>query len=353
MKRLAPVHIKQPPANIVGPALIDAGDGFGIIIENVGDVTIKDLIIRGNGRTNNPHSGIYIENSCESTLNNVFIENVEVSGFKEDVIRIWAKAKHGYNNIKINHCKSHDNGMSGINIGSEAYPATPHSDLCITNCVAYQNTGIPGLTVHSGSGIVMGGFRRGLIQYCEAYENGALCDSTGKEDGGPVGIWAYNCDEGVIEYNISHHNHSNNSADGGGFDLDGGTTNSVMRYNLSYHNDGYGFQLCDFLEGETAYNKIYNNVSWYDCQRYDFGALSVTGKVVASSIYSNVSRIKGGTIGARLLKLQGSGLTFSDNIYFADGIAQHFVLIDTITQPMVVRDTFVVLPDSPSSIPIA
>jgi hypothetical protein len=141
---------------------------------------------------------------------------------------------------------------------------------------------------------VISGFRRGLIiQYCAAYENGALCDSTGKEDGGPVDIWACNCDEGVIQYNISHHNHSNNSADGGGFDLDGGTTNSVMRYNLSYHNDGYGFQLCDFFEGETAYNRIYNNLSWYDCQRYDFGSLSVSGKVVASSIYSNVSRIKG------------------------------------------------------------
>jgi hypothetical protein len=147
MKRLAPVHIKQPLAVIVSPALIDAGDDFGIIIENVGDIAIKDLIIRGNGRTNNPHSGIHIENSNEFTLNNVCVENIEVSGFKEDGIRIWAKGKRGYNNVKTHNCESHDNGMSGINIGSEAYPATPHSDLCITNCVTYQNTGIPGLTV--------------------------------------------------------------------------------------------------------------------------------------------------------------------------------------------------------------
>jgi hypothetical protein len=79
---------------------------------------------------------------------------------------------------------------------------------------------------------VIDGFRRGTIEYCEAYENGALCDAT--ESGGPVGIWAYNCDRALLQFNKSHRNHSNNQADGGGFDLDGGTTNSVMRYNVSW-----------------------------------------------------------------------------------------------------------------------
>jgi len=118
----------------------------------------------------------------------VRIDNVEVSGFKEDGILVYAKAEHGCSNIKIANCRSHDNGRSGITVRAEAYPATPHSDVSITNSIAYQNTGIPGLPVHTGSGIVISGFRRGLIQFCEAYQNGALCDAT--ESGGPVGICA-------------------------------------------------------------------------------------------------------------------------------------------------------------------
>jgi hypothetical protein len=340
VKRLAPIHLTQGPAIIVGPALIDAGDDPGIIIENAGDVTIKDIIIRGNGRTHNQNGGIRIENSTDRTLSNVFIDNVEVSGFKEDGILVYANAQHGYSNIKIANCRSHDNGRSGITVRAEAYPATPHSDVSITNCVAYQNTGIPGLPVHTGSGIVMSGFRRGLIQFCEAYQNGALCDAT--ESGGPVGIWAYNCDEGIIQYNISHHNHSNNHADGGGFDLDGGSTNSVLRYNLSYYNDGYGFQLWDFFWGETTFNRICKNISWYDCQKYDFGAFSVFGKVMSSSIYSNFARIKEGASGIKLQQWTGAELIFADNIYLADGIAQHFVITDTTARPMVMRDSFIV-----------
>jgi hypothetical protein len=42
VKRLAPIHLKQGSAVIVGPALVDAGDDPGIIIENLGDITIKD-----------------------------------------------------------------------------------------------------------------------------------------------------------------------------------------------------------------------------------------------------------------------------------------------------------------------
>src|SRR6516164_619742 len=38
-------------------------------------------------------------------------------------------------------------------------------------------------------------------------------------------------------------------------------------------------------------------------------------------------------IGTKLQQWTGSGLTFADNIYLADGIAQHFVITDTAAQP--------------------
>ena len=75
-EKISPIHLTQGPAINVGPALIDAGDDPGIIIENAEDVTIKDIIICGNGRTHNQNGGIRIENSTDRTLSNVFIDNV-------------------------------------------------------------------------------------------------------------------------------------------------------------------------------------------------------------------------------------------------------------------------------------
>jgi hypothetical protein len=58
-------------------------------------------------------------------------------------------------------------------------------------------------------------------QNTTAYKNGALNSSPG---GGPVGIWTYDADSVVIRNCTSHDNLSLKN-DGGGFDLDGGTTN--------------------------------------------------------------------------------------------------------------------------------
>ena len=46
---------------------------------------------------------------------------------------------------------------------------------------------------------------------------------------------------------------------------------------------------------------------------------------MSSSIYSNVTRIKEDGIGTKLQQWTGAELIFVDNIYLADGIAQHFV----------------------------
>ena len=60
----------------------------------------------------------------------------------------------------------------------------------------------------------------------------------------PVGIWAYQSDSITIQYCYSHDNHtSEKGKDGGGFDFDGGTTNSVMQNNFSANNEGAGYGL--------------------------------------------------------------------------------------------------------------
>ena len=66
-----------------------------------------------------------------------------------------------------------------------------------------------------------------LIEYCTATNNGWDMPRTGN---GPVGIWAYESDSVLIQRCIAYRNKTQKgAADGGGFDFDGGMTNSIIR----------------------------------------------------------------------------------------------------------------------------
>ena len=115
-----------------------------------------------------------------------------------------------------------------------------HTDFYVGNCSVYRNAGIPGKGSHSGNGIVLAQVDGALIERCRAYENGGLNDYEG---GGPVGIWVWDANRVVMQFNESHHNRTGSSKDGGGFDLDGGVRNSTVQYNYSHDNDGPGYLL--------------------------------------------------------------------------------------------------------------
>jgi len=137
-------------------------------------------------------------------------------------------------------------------------------NLYIANCVAENNPGCPAvLNNHSGNGILIGGVTNGTIEYCEAMNNGW---DMPREGNGPVGIWAYESDSVTIQYCYSHDNHtSEKGMDGGGFDFDGGITNSVMQNNFSTNNEGAGYGLFQYKGASVWKNNIVrNNISYND-----------------------------------------------------------------------------------------
>jgi hypothetical protein len=83
---------------------------------------------------------------------------------------------------------------------------------------------------------------------------------------GPVGIWAWDADSVTIEHCLSYRNKtSKGGEDGGGFDFDGGITNSVIQYCLSYENEGSGIGLFQFDNaGPWENNTIRYNISIND-----------------------------------------------------------------------------------------
>ncbi|HEX2976076.1 MAG TPA: hypothetical protein VHO68_09060, partial [Bacteroidales bacterium] len=68
-----------------------------------------------------------------------------------------------------------------------------------------------------------------------------------RKGNGPVGIWAWESSHVKISYCISYGNKTPRDAkDGGGFDLDGGVTDSEISYCISFNNHGAGYGLFQY-----------------------------------------------------------------------------------------------------------
>ncbi|UCE98853.1 MAG: hypothetical protein JSV82_06605 [Planctomycetota bacterium] len=241
-----------------------------LLVDNCAGFEISDLIFRGSGNTHltidlpdfygirffaNAGSGVKLEyiridnvEVCDVTNRGIFFDALDFSGFKD---------------VEVTNSIVHDIGSEGINSSTGGWPVTMHSheDFYIADCVVYDVTGIEDMGSHSGSGIVFGGLNGCVIEFCEAYNTGELCFSDG---GGPLGIWAWECNNVVIQHCESHHNLSN-TGDGGGFDLDGGVQNSIIQYNYSHDNYGCGYLICQFGGANPFINNTYRyNISEND-----------------------------------------------------------------------------------------
>jgi len=246
-----------------GRAIINGGNENSIHAESCSWLQIKNLVVTGNGRLKgNTGSGVELRK-----VQNCSIDSLEASGF------LWSGLKViGGKNLRITNVYAHDNGFSGINVesdgqdsgGLEGSGQKTFHNLYIANCVAENNPGCPAvLNNHSGNGILIGGVTNGTIEYCEAMNNGW---DMPREGNGPVGIWAYESDSVTIQYCYSHDNHtSEKGMDGGGFDFDGGITNSVMQNNFSTNNEGAGYGLFQYKGASVWKNNIVrNNISYND-----------------------------------------------------------------------------------------
>ena len=235
----------KPPARMTitsygdGMAIIDGMGREGLRADSCTWLTIAHLEFRGSGRNSgNSSDGLLI-----SHCGGVVIDDIDVHGFQHSGVHV-----HRCNDAALTRVYAHGNGFAGIHVTGDTFddPAGyDNHNLYIGYCVAENNPGDPSvLNNHSGNGILASSVHGGTIEYCEAFNNGWDMPWTGN---GPVGIWIWDCTEFVIQYCISHHNRTNPvAADGGGFDLDGGVSNSVIQYCVSYQNEGAGYGLYEF-----------------------------------------------------------------------------------------------------------
>lgn len=298
-----------------GQAVINGGNDEAIKIENSRNIWILNLSLKGNGRKNgNTANGLSIIQSsfCRA-------ENINVSGFQKSGIDLYNCSESRV--IKV---VSTDNGFSGINIMGSARNLS--RKILIQDCKAENNPGDPtNLENHSGNGILIGVSDSVTIDHCTATNNGWDMPRQGN---GPVGIWTWESDHVNIQYCISYRNKtSKNAKDGGGFDLDGGVTNSVIQYCLSYENQGAGYGLFQY-SGASAWsdNIVRYCVSINDAQTTE-GAGSIfiwngandLNQLINCMIYNNVINNSVGPLISYENSSAHKNFTFTNNIFIGSG----------------------------------
>jgi hypothetical protein len=279
-----------------GKAKISSDTLSGLLIYNAAGFVVKDLVFTGGSRLTNKRNGILIFlDIAYKQLSFLKLDNLEVYGYRDAGIMIgsWATSS-SFNSITITNCLVHDNGRSGI----ETYTIGNvfHRNLYLGKNKVYNNSGIATQTTgNSGSGILLANVDVAKVEYCTSYNNGWLHKTL---DGGPFGIWAHASKSVTFQFNESHHNKTGSNKDGGGFDFDGGCTNSIMQYNYSHDNYGAGYLLAQYTSAPLMYNiTIRYNISENDGRKGDQGSIhlwasSTSGGIQTVKIYNNTIFVK-------------------------------------------------------------
>jgi hypothetical protein len=298
-----------------GRAVINGENDEAIKIENSRNIWILDLDLKGNGRNHgNKTNGLSIlqSSSCK-------VENINTIGFQKSGVALY-----NCTYSVVRKVIASENGFCGINIMGSARNLS--RKILIQDCKAENNPGDPtNLENHSGNGILVGVSDSVTIDHCTATNNGWDMPRKGN---GPVGIWAWESDHVTIQYCISYRNKtSRNANDGGGFDLDGGVTNSMIQYCLSYENHGAGYGLFQYAGASAWSNNIVRYcVSINDAQTTE-GAGSIfiwngandINQLTNCMIYNNVIN----NSVAPLISYENSSahknFTFCNNIFIGSG----------------------------------
>jgi len=334
-----------------GRATLFAGTGTGVAVENARGITIENLVVVGGGITNNTGYGILCDNTLTNAtmLDDLSIRNVEVSGFGKHGILV-SGAPAGFRHVRISGCVMRDNLLGGMEVAGRLpwdSPHYAHADVQVTQCRAFDNTGDPNYHKnHSGSGIVLYEVDGGLIDRCAAWNNGDLNGSGG---GGPVGLWTCASRCVVIQHCESFGNKTK-GADGGGFDIDGGSEGCLLQCNYSHDNDGPGLMVYTYAYASHTDrgNVVRFNVSENDCRKsrayaglwvrndgkgmtgvevynntilagpWTDQAAAIHGEGVEACFRNNIFLAKGGAIPLRVEKPH-SKLRFENNLYWRDG----------------------------------
>lgn len=324
------------------PATINSTTSAGLTVTNTAGIIFRNLTFVGSGGGNTT-PGLSFNNSQASNtkLSFVWLENLDVSGYGYNGIEfVGSNGTSGFTNVSLINVASHGNtltynganGSSGIvtysTTGYGSGRSNPsHTNIYIYKCQAYNNIGAAGSTNWVGSGILIGEAANAVITNCVAHHNG----SANTFSGGPIGIWAFDSVEVVIQNSESYSNSTSASGiDGGGFGLDGGTFGCIIQDNYSHNNQGAGFQLYSYNDGTVTaandniirYNITENDATFNSSNQQASINVGMDSAIVNNfQIYNNTVYQSGASSIAVGFRNGGGTLSgiFTNNIIYTNG----------------------------------
>lgn len=314
----------------------------GITIDNASYVTIKDIILKGDWNpitmVGTGNSGVKI-NPTSTGGGSIAIIGCDISGFYIGVHGYYpspVSSTNVFTTINVMYCLLHDNGKAGLDI-SAVVPAYGSKQYAFDNLILYKNFVYNNLgsniANHSGDGAVVGSFERGIMSHNVVFHNGWRNTNAGA---GPAGIWCWDADSMLLEYNEAYDNGTMlGKGDGDGFDFDGGVTNSILQYNYSHDNWAAGYLLWNLggMRSNTSNNILRYNISENDnigyplhlWNRDHFGGIAIAAGCSDTKIYNN-------TISAKLgpcIKVEAGTTTnfeYYNNIFYSEAPSGHLLL---------------------------
>jgi hypothetical protein len=298
-----------------GKAVINGGNKESIRIENCKNIRINNLDLKGSGRKDgNTTNGLQLLNST-----GCIVEDIYAEGFQKSGVDLY-----NCKDVKVSKVIAFGNGFCGINVmGSDQNLS---GNILIQDCKAENNPGDPTiLDNHSGNGILVGVSDSVIIDHCTATNNGWDMPRQGN---GPVGIWTWMSDHVTIQYCISYRNKtSKGGKDGGGFDLDGGVTNSMIQYCLSYENQGAGYGLFQYPgASDWSNNTVRYSVSINDANTTEgsgsffiWNGSNESKQLANSYIYNNVAYSSSAPVISFENASEHKNFVFSNNIFLGSG----------------------------------
>lgn len=248
-----------------------------IYIEDTDGIVITNLELSSPQPSNLFHIGVFIYHSDPSLSNlaGFRLSQLDIHGFNIGISVGGESSIMGFKDGEISHCHIHNCQEAGIFTWggySQFSDGLPHKNWWIHHNLVEQIPGLADPTRHSGNGIMISRMDSCVIEYNEV----RFCGMNNLHCGGPVGLWAFQASHVLIQYNESHHNSNGQGCDGGGFDFDGGVTNSVMQYNYSHDNDGAGFLVAQYAYAPPMENlTIRYNISENDGEEEGYGGITV------------------------------------------------------------------------------
>lgn len=313
-----------------GDAVITSSSAPAVTIFDTAGITLQNLVIKGPGALKSRNAGVDVYNTLSGNrrLAGITMTGLDVSGFRDGISIGGGAGSAGFNDVSISASKVHANRDNGlITYGptdltpAEGYPI--HS-LTVDGVTAYDNLGDPLNHENStGSGMSLGGVSGGTVENSTAYGNGSDCNSSS----GPVGIWVHDSTGVDIKHNVSYANRTAGYTDGGGFDLDQRTFDSVIEYNLTYDNYGPGYMVYAGTSVQASSGNVVRfNVSMNDAlsptdiDSITYGLVMIDGYETNVAAYHNtVVQNKAGAESPLLnLGSKLKGASIRDNVFISE-----------------------------------